>query len=138
MQAAVRFQVPTATSMKMAVFWVVGPCSPVDVYRRIRGAYCFHHQGGGMMVVACTYEMWVNLTGLHGPTTQETAIFNASRISVMVYYFSFRKETHINRVGKTRISESKVIIIYDSTNCVKIPKTFLTWDSVASFCINLC
>jgi hypothetical protein len=27
-----RFQVPTVTSMKMAVFWVVTPCSLVEVY----------------------------------------------------------------------------------------------------------
>jgi hypothetical protein len=30
----VRFQVLTATSMKMAVFWEVEPCSLVEVYRR--------------------------------------------------------------------------------------------------------
>jgi hypothetical protein len=41
----VRFQVLTAASMKMAVFWVVAPCSLVEVYRRFRGACCLHHQG---------------------------------------------------------------------------------------------
>jgi hypothetical protein len=25
--------------MKMAVFWVVVPCSPVEVYQRFRGVY---------------------------------------------------------------------------------------------------
>jgi hypothetical protein len=29
----------------MAVFWVVVPCSLVEVYRRFTGAYCFHNQG---------------------------------------------------------------------------------------------
>jgi hypothetical protein len=29
----------------MAVFWVVAPCSLVEVYRRFRGACCLHHQG---------------------------------------------------------------------------------------------
>jgi hypothetical protein len=29
----------------MAVFWVIAPCSPVEVYRRFRGPYCLHHQG---------------------------------------------------------------------------------------------
>jgi hypothetical protein len=33
----VRFQVLTAASIKMALFWVVAPCSLV-VYRRFRGA----------------------------------------------------------------------------------------------------
>jgi hypothetical protein len=42
---SVRFQVLTAASMKMAVFWVVASSSLVDVHRRFRGACCFHHQG---------------------------------------------------------------------------------------------
>jgi hypothetical protein len=29
----------------MAVFWVVAPCSLVEVNRRSRGACCLHHQG---------------------------------------------------------------------------------------------
>jgi hypothetical protein len=31
-------------STKMAVFWDVVPCSPVEDYRRFRGACCLHHQ----------------------------------------------------------------------------------------------
>jgi hypothetical protein len=31
--------------MKMAVFWVVAPCSLGEVCRRFRGACCLHHQG---------------------------------------------------------------------------------------------
>jgi hypothetical protein len=31
--------------MKMAVFWVVAPCSLVEVYRRFRGICSLHHQG---------------------------------------------------------------------------------------------
>jgi hypothetical protein len=38
----VRFQVLTAVSMKMAVLWVVAPCSLVEVYLRFRGARCVH------------------------------------------------------------------------------------------------
>jgi hypothetical protein len=33
----VRFEVLTAASMKMDVFWVVAPCSMVEVNRRFRG-----------------------------------------------------------------------------------------------------
>jgi hypothetical protein len=29
----------------MAVFWVVAPCSLVEIDRRFRGASCLHHQG---------------------------------------------------------------------------------------------
>jgi hypothetical protein len=31
--------------MKMAVFWVVAPCSLVEVHQRFRGPCCLHHQG---------------------------------------------------------------------------------------------
>jgi hypothetical protein len=31
--STVRFEVLTAASMKMAVFWVVAPCSLVEVYQ---------------------------------------------------------------------------------------------------------
>jgi hypothetical protein len=44
-QNFVRFQVPSTASMKMTVFWVIAPCSLVEVYRRFRGTYCLHHQG---------------------------------------------------------------------------------------------
>jgi hypothetical protein len=50
----VRFQVLTAASMKMAVNWVVGPCSLVEVYRHFRGAYTL------MMKAASTSETSVN------------------------------------------------------------------------------
>jgi hypothetical protein len=33
----VGFEVLTAVSTKMAVFWVVAPCSLVEVYQRFRG-----------------------------------------------------------------------------------------------------
>jgi uncharacterized membrane protein YesL len=45
MMYLVRFQVVTAASMKMAVFWVVAPYNLVEVYRCFRGASCLHHQG---------------------------------------------------------------------------------------------
>jgi hypothetical protein len=31
--------------MKIAVFWVLAPCSLVEVYQRFSGAYYLHHQG---------------------------------------------------------------------------------------------
>jgi hypothetical protein len=43
----VGFEILTAASTKMAVFWVVAPCSLVEVYRRFRGPCCLHHQGDG-------------------------------------------------------------------------------------------
>jgi hypothetical protein len=41
----VGFEVLTAVSTKMAVFWVVAPYSLVEVYQRFRGPCCLHHQG---------------------------------------------------------------------------------------------
>jgi hypothetical protein len=47
----VGFQVLTAVSMKMAVFWFLAPYSQVEVYRRFKGACC-HHQGAALMMEA--------------------------------------------------------------------------------------
>jgi hypothetical protein len=44
-----RFQILTAASMKMTVFWGVLQCSLADVYRRFKGACCLHYQGDLMM-----------------------------------------------------------------------------------------
>jgi hypothetical protein len=48
--------------MKMAVFWVVAPCSLVDVYRRFRDACCLRHQsdhhpddGAPVKCLYCSY-----------------------------------------------------------------------------------
>jgi hypothetical protein len=38
------FQVLTVESMKMAVFWDVGPRGLVEVYRRFGGACCLYHR----------------------------------------------------------------------------------------------
>jgi hypothetical protein len=58
--------------MKITVFWVVAPCSLVEVYWRYRGACCFHNQGDR----------------LHSATTQKTAIFTlaAVRTSDLTHY----------------------------------------------------
>jgi hypothetical protein len=39
----VGFEVITVVSTKMAVFWVVGPCSLVEVYQRFRGDCYLHY-----------------------------------------------------------------------------------------------
>jgi hypothetical protein len=39
----VMYEVLMVASMKIAVFWVVMPHSPVDVYHHFRGACCLHH-----------------------------------------------------------------------------------------------
>jgi hypothetical protein len=38
-------QLVACLPMKMAVFWVVAPCSLVELYQRFRGPCCLHHQG---------------------------------------------------------------------------------------------
>jgi hypothetical protein len=36
----------------MAVFWVVAPCSLVEVYWRFRDPCCLHHQGDSSRFIA--------------------------------------------------------------------------------------
>jgi hypothetical protein len=44
--------------MKLAVFWVVGPCSLAEVYRRFSRACCLYQRA--MMEAASTSETSVN------------------------------------------------------------------------------
>jgi hypothetical protein len=53
----------------MVVLWNVAPCSLVDVDRRFRGPYRFHHQGGEAHLKSRSV-----CTRLHGATSQKTPI----------------------------------------------------------------
>jgi hypothetical protein len=59
----VRFQVLTVARMMTTVFWIVAPCSLVEVYRRFRGPCCLHHQGDESLIMeaASTPETSVNV-----------------------------------------------------------------------------
>jgi hypothetical protein len=59
-QWEVGFEVLMVESTKMAVFWVVVPCSLVEVYQRFRGPCCLSHQGDLMMEASRTPETLVN------------------------------------------------------------------------------
>jgi hypothetical protein len=48
----------------MTVFWVVAPCSLVEVYIHFRGGWYLHHQGDQQ-----------TSTRLQGAATQKTVIF---------------------------------------------------------------
>jgi hypothetical protein len=37
-----RFHIFTATNNKTTAFLDITPCSVIEIYRRFRGAYCFH------------------------------------------------------------------------------------------------
>jgi hypothetical protein len=58
--------------MKMAAFWVVAPCSLVEVYRRFRGTCCLHAL---MMEAASTAETPVNFYQTTRRYNPEDAIF---------------------------------------------------------------
>jgi hypothetical protein len=36
--------------LKMAVFWVIAPCSLIEIYRRFKGACYLHHQAIVLMM----------------------------------------------------------------------------------------
>jgi hypothetical protein len=40
-----RVHMASTQKKKIAVFWVVAPCSLVEIYQRFRGPCCLHHQG---------------------------------------------------------------------------------------------
>jgi hypothetical protein len=56
----------------VTVFWDIAPCSLVEVDRRLRGAYFFHHQGL-MMEAASTSETSVYFK--EAASTSETSVY---------------------------------------------------------------
>jgi hypothetical protein len=73
--------------MKMTVFWVVAPCSQVEVYRLFRGDCCIYHKGDRPEDGGSKHR---DKLLLHDATTQKTIIFMlaAVRTSILTYYFS--------------------------------------------------
>jgi hypothetical protein len=66
----------------MAVFWVVAPCSLVEVYQRFRGPCCLHRQGDA--------------------TTQKTAIFVLTAVRTSNPAYKSQVQLHIfNRYRRT-------------------------------------
>jgi hypothetical protein len=57
-------------STKMAVFWVVAPCSLVEVYQRFRGPCCLHHQGDIALMMEAA-RIFVNDKRLKSSTRSE-------------------------------------------------------------------
>jgi hypothetical protein len=62
-----------SSALKMAVFWVVAPCSLVHICQRFRGAGCLHLQSD-CLVDPGTSETSVNFTRQHGAVSQKAAI----------------------------------------------------------------
>jgi hypothetical protein len=76
MSHRVRFQVLIAASVKMAVFWVVAPCSLVEVYRRFRGACCPHYQGDRATIQKTAIFMSHGFAATNRPITERVNIIH--------------------------------------------------------------
>jgi hypothetical protein len=59
-ESVYKIVVDKSEGKKMAVFWVVVPCSLVEVYQRFRGPCCSHEIIALMMEAARTSEKLVN------------------------------------------------------------------------------
>jgi hypothetical protein len=79
---AVRFQVLTATSVKMRAFWDIAPCS-LGVYRRFRRAFCLHHQRvlarSSPMATTLTTKPWRLQANVVTVSTNYQSIFISKR-----------------------------------------------------------
>jgi hypothetical protein len=92
----------------MAVFWVVAPCSLVEVYQRFRGTCCLHHQGASiialMMEAACTSETLVNFyqtTRRYNPEDSHLHIRRRENLKSYLLHLtnitSLAKKIHVNQ-----------------------------------------
>jgi hypothetical protein len=63
----VGFEVLTVVSMKMAVFWVIVPCSLVEVYQCFRGPCCLHYQSH-LLNISTVYGVSTQIAAHNNPT----------------------------------------------------------------------
>jgi hypothetical protein len=78
----------------MAVFWVVQPCSLVEVYQHFRGPGCLHHQGTETMEAARAAETLVNFyqtTWRYNP--EDSHLHISSRLNLSILYSRWK---HLN------------------------------------------
>jgi hypothetical protein len=91
----VGFEVLTAVSTKMAVFWVVAPCSLVEVYQRFRGPCCLHYQAliALIMETATPSETSVNFyqtTRCYSPEDIHLLLPFSSEPSIFLFRLSYQ------------------------------------------------
>jgi hypothetical protein len=81
----------------MAVFWVVAPCSLIQVYRRFRGAWCLRHQG----------DEWFCLSGYHSHKLR-TPCYRASHNNSHFFSWSINRVLLQNHSISTCLEPSKL------------------------------
>jgi hypothetical protein len=88
----------------MAVFWVIAPCSLVEVYQRFRGACCLHHQGDEwmMMEAARTSETLVNVYQTTRCYSPEDSHLRTYRRENLKSYLIYREIANSNRRGMSK------------------------------------
>jgi hypothetical protein len=73
--------------LKMAVFWIVAPCSLVDIYLRFRGTCCTHHQ-------SCEYArcllIALMMEAASTSETSEDSRFHTRRRKNLKSYLTFK------------------------------------------------
>jgi hypothetical protein len=121
----VGFEVLTVVSTKTAVFWVVAPCSLVEVYRRFRGPCCLHNQVFWVVAPCSLLEVYRRYRGpccLHHQLMME-----ATRISETLVNF-YQKIEDSNLI--TEVNHTYRICHLESFGPGSLETEFCIWTSV--------
>jgi hypothetical protein len=120
-EKCLRFQVLTAASTEMTVFWTVAPCSLVEVYRRLRGACGLHNQGDDhsslialMMEATSTSETSVNVY----QTTQRNSPEDGHLHENYLSYLRPRRKNSVRSISKTGQRQFSSVTHNATVNCV--------------------
>jgi hypothetical protein len=82
---------------KMAVFWVVEPCSLVKVYQRFRGPCCLHHQGDSQARTTETLVNFYQTTRRYNPEDSHLRTHRRENLKSYTSAYWWRK-TEVNLV----------------------------------------
>jgi hypothetical protein len=92
------------SGLKMDVFWVVAPCSLVEVYQRFRGPSCLHHQGD--VKTASTSETLVNFY-----QTKMAVFWVVAPCSLVEVYQRFRGPSCLHHQGDVKTASTSETLV---------------------------
>jgi hypothetical protein len=85
----------------LVVFWGVAPCSPVEIYRRFKGACYLHHQGDDRQKTA-TLTILVGFKVLTAVSTKMAVFWFVAPCSLVEIYRRFRGACCLQHQGDDR------------------------------------
>jgi hypothetical protein len=110
--------VRTRQTRKIAVFWIVAPCSLVEVYQRFRGPCCLHHQGDALRTSNLTKTNQIVVRADSCAATKEV---RCCSVTGWLNYHRLRRLS-------VRFSSTQMLVSITFPCTPRLPNEILSWE----------